>query len=1041
MLLLMLMFALGAAIAPILLKHGRLGFLILSVIPACAFLYLLTLSKSALSGILGSVPGGTAAHYHTENLSWAPSLGFEISFRIDPLSWVMGLIVTGVGALVLAYCSRYFSASARGLGRFASVFIGFSGAMLGLVTTDNTLALYLFWELTTVFSFLLIGHYFGKSASRRAAMQAIIVTTTGGLAMLVGLIIFGQIPGGSYTLSELIAHAQDGTLGMAQQYADAAPPAVITAALVLILLGAFSKSALIPFHFWLPAAMAAPTPVSAYLHAAAMVKAGIYLVARLSPAFAPTSTTWTVLIAVFGISTLLVGGYRALKQYDLKLVLAFGTVSQLGLLMMMVGYGSSAMMLAGLTLLLAHAMFKAALFLSVGIIDWATGTRDLRQLTGLAQKMPVLTIFAGIAAASMAGIPPLAGFVAKEAALHTLTSTAGDVRATLTWIAIALGSALTVGYTLRFLWGAFANKPGVDPIEVKQRSWLMLGPVIILATASIVLGLAYHPVETVLQRHASSLPGDLGHLAIWSGFTPAFVITLCVLALGVLIFVLRKPFASFATKHKFPVAADNSYRKMISGLEKISGYVTSFTQRGSLPAYLSTIFTFTLAVCMIALIFGNLGLAQTVRPYDSLGQLAVAVVTALAALLGARARHRMKAVLLMGIAGYGVALTYELYGAPDLALTQVLSETMTLVVFILVLRRLPAYFSNRPMRLTRWARISLATIVGFAGAVITWLAAGARIAAPISLAFPDEAYYYGYGSNIVNVTLVDIRAWDTFGEISVVVAGAVGISSLLFIRDKQGRIDRFRNLPAGHGRSGEVWAKKTDGYALNQSWNRRRARKFERTVRAPGRNVVWLAGTHTLAVQRRSVILEVGTRIIFRTLVLVSLYFLFAGHDYPGGGFAAGMTAGIALVLRYVAGGRYELGVAIPLHPGHLMGWGLVIAALAATVPVFFGGTIFQTAKFYFTLPALGEMKIATALFFDIGVYLIVVGLVLDILRSLGAEIDRHGEIQGIESLETYEIVPERDMRRDADEAQDAAARHELDLSEARAAQVVQEER
>lgn len=1026
MLILLSIFALGAAIAPLLLKRGRLGFLILSAIPACAFLYLLTLSKSALSGISGSV----AAHYHTENLPWAPNLGFEISFRIDPLSWVMGLIVTGVGALVLAYCSRYFSASARGLGRFASVFVGFSGAMLGLVTTDNTLALYLFWELTTVFSFLLIGHYFDKSASRRAAMQAIIVTTTGGLAMLAGLIILGQIPGGTYTLSELIANGQDGSLGAAQLQAAAAPQGLIATALVLILFGAFSKSALIPFHFWLPAAMAAPTPVSAYLHAAAMVKAGIYLVARLSPAFAPTNTIWTTLIAVFGISTLMVGGYRALKQYDLKLVLAFGTVSQLGLLMMLVGYGSSAMMLAGLALLLAHAMFKAALFLSVGMIDWATGTRDLRQLTGLAKKMPVLTVFASIAAASMAGIPPLAGFVAKEAALHTLTSGTGDLRATITWIAIALGSALTVGYTLRFLWGAFANKPGVEPIEVKQRSWLMLGPVVILALASIVIGLAYHPIEQVLQLHAQTLPGDPGHLAIWSGFTPAFGITLCVLALGTAIFSLRKPFVRFAAENKFPVAADSSYRSTISGLEKLSGYVTSFTQRGSLPAYLSTIFTFTLAACAIALICGNLGMVKTVRPYDSLGQLAVVILTALAALLGARARHRMKAVLLMGIAGYGVALTYELYGAPDLALTQVLSETMTLVVFILVLRRLPPYFSNRPMRLTRWARITLATVVGFAGAVITWLAAGARVAAPISLAFPDEAYYYGYGSNIVNVTLVDIRAWDTFGEISVVVAGAIGISSLLFIRDKQGRIDRFRNLPAGHGLGAKVWAKKTEQNFAGQTWNPRRAKNIERTVRAPGRNVVWLAGTHTLATQRRSVILEVGTRIIFHTLVLISLYFLFAGHDYPGGGFAAGMTAGIALVLRYVAGGRYELGVAVPLHPGHLLGGGLVIAATAAIVPIFFGGTIFQTAKFYFTLPALGEIKIATALFFDIGVYLVVVGLVLDILRSLGAEIDRHGEIAGVDSLSDYEIMPERDIRRDELEAQAAAQRHARDLAE-----------
>lgn len=1024
MLVLLMAFALGALIAPTLLKRGRLGFLILAIIPATAFGYLLTLTTSALSG----APGSPQAHYHTENLSWAPTLGFEITFRIDPISWIMGLIVSGVGALVLVYCSRYFSASARGLCRFSGVFTAFSGAMLGLVTTDNTLALYLFWELTTIFSFLLIGHYFDKSASRRAAMQAILVTTAGGLVMLVGIIVLGQIPGGSYSISEIIVNAKNGTLGVAPILANSVSPTVINVALILILIGAFSKSALIPLHFWLPAAMAAPTPVSSYLHAAAMVKAGVYLVARFSPGFAPNYPIWSALILIFGIGTLVLGGYRALKQYDLKLVLAFGTVSQLGLLMIMVGFGTQAMLLAGLAMLVAHAMFKATLFLTVGIIDWATGTRDLRQLTGIAKKMPVLAVFATIAAASMAGLPPTIGFVAKEAALHTLTGTEADLRATITWIAIAFGSALTVGYTCRFVWGAFANKQNVEQVEIKQKSWLMLTPVLILSSIGVVLAFGAPPFENVLRLHAQTLPGEAGHLAIWSGFTPAFGITLMILAFGLLIFISRGIFVPFAEKVKFPIAVDAVYWKSINKLETLSGYVTSFTQRGSLPAYLSITFIFTLAVGTAALCFGNIEIMKPVRGYDSLAQLAVAIVTVIAAILGARARHRMKAVLLIGISGYGVALIYELYGAPDLALTQVLAETMSLVVFILVLRRLPAYFSNRPMRLTRWARIALATVVGISGAVVTWLAAGARVAMPISLAFPDEAYYYGYGLNIVNVTLVDIRAWDTFGESSVVIAAAIGISSLLFIHDKKGRIDRFRNLADltdDRIRGAKVWAREADQTVLEKTWNRRREETLKRTAGSSGRNMLWLAGSRTLAAQRRSVILEVGTRIIFHTLVLISLYFLFAGHDYPGGGFAAGMTAGIALVLRYVAGGRYELGAAIPLHPGHLMGWGLAIAAATTIVPVFFGGTIFQTTKFYLTLPALGELKIATAIFFDIGVYLVVVGLVLDILRCLGAEIDRHGENEGIESPETYDIVPERDVRRAQADAVEAALWHE----------------
>ncbi|MDY5585335.1 MAG: proton-conducting transporter membrane subunit, partial [Arcanobacterium sp.] len=408
MLLFLLLFIVAAFCAPLIMRFGRLGFLALAAVPAAAFCYLLTFAGDVLAG-----------NFHRESFPWVPELGFIIDVRLDHLSWVMGLIVSGVGALVLVYCSRYFSASAQGINRFAAVFVAFSGAMLGLVTTDNTLALYLFWELTTIFSFLLIGHSSDRAASRRAALQAIIVTTSGGLAMLGGIIILGQIPGGSYSISELITAAKTGTLGVAPILAQSTSQTVLTAAVVLILFGALSKSALIPFHFWLPAAMAAPTPVSAYLHAAAMVKAGVYLVARFAPGFSGYAA-WHYIILGFGLYTMLLGGYRALRQNDLKLVLAFGTVSQLGLLMVLVGYDTKATMLAGLTLLIAHALFKSTLFLAVGFIDWATGTRDLRMLSGMGRKMPSLAVFTTIAAASMMGLPPLAGFVAKEAALHAL---------------------------------------------------------------------------------------------------------------------------------------------------------------------------------------------------------------------------------------------------------------------------------------------------------------------------------------------------------------------------------------------------------------------------------------------------------------------------------------------------------------------------------------------------------------------------------------------------------------------------------------------
>ncbi|MDO5025316.1 MAG: Na+/H+ antiporter subunit A [Trueperella sp.] len=1008
MLFLLAAFACGAIIAPLLLRYGRFGYLILSVIPAAAFLVIAVTGRSVLHGIVAA-----------ENWAWVPQLGLQLTFRLDHLSWVMALIVTGIGTLVLIYCTRYFSATAAGMGRFAGVFLGFAGAMLGLVTTDNTLALYLFWELTTVFSFLLIGHYYDKPASRRAAMQAIIVTTAGGLAMLAGIVLFGEMPGGSYRISELVAAAQDGTLGVAPITAESASGTLISFAVVLILWGAISKSALIPFHFWLPSAMAAPTPVSAYLHAAAMVKAGVYLVARLAPGFS-NLPAWRWIILLAGAGTLLIGGFRALKQYDLKLVLAFGTVSQLGLITLMVGYGTPALLLAGLGMLVGHALFKATLFLAVGQIDWSTGTRDLRELSGLWRAMPITAVASALAGASMMGLPFFAGFVAKEAALHALIG--GTARDTLTWILIAVGSALTVGYTLRFWWGAFWAKPGVAPLPVKHRSWLMVLPVAVLSLGGPIFGVFPRGLERALSPHANQIPGDAGHLVAWAGFGPAFYVTCLVLVAGGVIFALRGPFEQLTSRYKFPFAAESGYQRIIAGLSSLSGTTTSLTQRGSLPAYLATIFVFTLGTVLLALSLGGLGVPVEMRWADTPPQAFVVVVTIAAALLAARTRHRLKAVLLMGVSGYGVAFIYELYGAPDLALTQALAETMTLVVFLLVLRRLPTYFSRRPLRFARGWRIFVAAMVGTAAALLAVLAAAAREAEPIATKFHDEAYAYGYGKNIVNVTLVDIRAWDTFGEISVLVACAIGVSSLLFIRDRGGRIDRFRNianlqttisgkmLHIAPERHGSHWR----GTASS--------RNIAAAALAPGRNRTWLTGTENISFHRRSVILEVGTRVVFHSILVVSVFFLFSGHNQPGGGFAGGLLAGIALVLRYLAGGRYELGAAIPLHPGHLMGAGLSIAGLSAIVPIAAGGTILQTAKIDLVLPVFGEVHLATAVFFDIGVYLVVIGLILDILRSLGAEIDRHGELEGIDDVDAnFILAPALDARLEDHDAQHLA--------------------
>src|SRR6478735_1780942 len=395
---------LAAALAPGLARlFGRRTFLLLAVVPAASFGWLLTR--------IGEVTGETA-HQVTETISWVPAIHLDIALRLDTLSWTLAMLVTGVGALVLVYCAWYFEDGDPSLWRFTAAFTAFAGSMLGLVLARNLLLIYVFWELTTVFSFILIGHNPERRANRRAAVNALIVTTFGGLAMLVGFVMLGEAAG-SYQIDDVVA-----VLG------HRPASTTVTVAIGLVLVGAISKSALVPFHFWLPGAMAAPTPVSAYLPAAAMVKAGVFLAAALAPGFAGT-VLWRITLLGLGVLTMLIGGARALGQNDIKLLLAYGTVSQLGFLMAIFGLGTRAAALAGLAMLVAHALFKAALFMTVGIVDHAAHTRDLRKLSGLAGRMPVLCASAVLAAASMAGIPPLLGFVAKESVLGAFTDALG----------------------------------------------------------------------------------------------------------------------------------------------------------------------------------------------------------------------------------------------------------------------------------------------------------------------------------------------------------------------------------------------------------------------------------------------------------------------------------------------------------------------------------------------------------------------------------------------------------------------------------------
>lgn len=965
-------FAAVAVLTPWLTRRlGRRVFAVIALVPAAAFVLLLTW----LPGVLAGTPV-------VETVTWIPELDIALSFRVDALALILALVVTGIGALVLLYCTWYFDDDEPALGRFAALLLAFAGVMLGLVTADDVFVLFTFWEATSVLSYLLIGHYTGRKESRGAALQALTVTTFGGLAMLVGLVLLA-VAGGTTSLSELIANP---VTGAAAEWGIA-----------LVLVGAISKSALVPFHFWLPAAMAAPTPVSAYLHAAAMVKAGVYLVARLAPGYADLSV-WHPIVIGLGVLTMIVGGWRALRQYDLKLLLAYGTVSQLGFLVIVTGFGTRDAALAGIALLLAHAMFKAALFLTVGIVDHAAGTRDWRRLSGLGRRMPVVAAVATVAAASMAGVPPLLGFVAKEGVFAALLDATEVGGATATWAWIALlgaiaGSVLTFAYTARFLWGAFSTKPDVPPTPLHAPGAAITSAPALLAAASLVSAFAISFIEPLLTAYADELPGrhDL-HLALWHGFEPALWISLAVFAVGGVLVWARRGVARFQAAVVPMVDSSRGYLGIVSAVDRAAAAVTTAIQARGLPGYLTII---------VAVFIGGLGTAailnsewpDDIRLWDFTSQPFIALVMCVAAVASVLVRQRMTAVLLVSVTGYGLVLLFGMSGAPDLALTQALVETIVIVVFVLVLRRLPKQIAQRNPPVHKVARGVIGAIAGIVMGVIGLVALGARVEPTISGGMPALALE-AHGKNIVNVMLVDLRAWDTLGEISVLVAVATGVASLIFVSGRTGgaprlddgdlgldRRDRMSPLPepASSIRAPRTSLADTDG-------------ETDAAGEAASTRQTWLLAGRTISPRNRSILIEVLVRLLFHPAIVVSVFLLFVGHNAPGGGFAGGLLAGLALVARYLAGGRYELGEAAPVDAGRLLGTGLLLAAGTATASLFFSGIPLESAWFEADVPVLGTISIGTSTLFDIGVYLVVVGLVLDILRSLGGEVDRQQE-------------------------------------------------
>ena len=912
-----------------------------------------------------------------------PQLSMSIVLRMDALSLIMSLLVTGVGAAVMLYCARYFPAAERSAGPFAAQLFAFAAAMLGLVLSDDLVMLFIFWELTTVLSFLLIGYSAHRVFARRSAIQALVVTTFGGLTMLVGLLWVGR--------------ARRGPTGSRRSSPrPRSSPAPLWTRRWSSFWSARSRNQL-----WCPSTSGCrppwPPPPRCGVPArgghgqgrglpGGPLRPGLprhHLLAR-GPhrRRTPHDTTWAA--------------RQALEGTDVKLILAYGTVSQLGFMTMMASFGDRDVTTAAVALLLGHSMFKGTLFLTVGIIDHRVGTRDLRKLSGYGRSYPLIAVFGTVSAASMAGLPPTMGYLAKEAVYGTLLDH-GTKLAIVALIGVFLGSVLTVAYSARFVWGAFASKPGVEATVRTERD----GPLFTAAPAALTLmtiggAFAAGAIDRIATSWSSQLPVDPAadpaepyHIALWHGFEPALLLSALTIAAGLTMFVFRRQVSLFQAALPDGIDFHRSYRRIIGGLEKTAAFVTARTQRGSMPFYQGVIYVFAIGALGITLLNNDVWPEEVVW-VDSAVQVLPAAIMVMAAVMVTRMTKRFAAVVVCGLTGYAMVVFFALQGAPDLALTQILVETITIVVFVFVLRRLPARIGKGDSKVTPALRTVIAVSFAVVMMVLAVVALGARQHLPISDAFPRLAFDGGHGQNIVNVTLVDIRAWDTMGELAVVIACAIGVASLVFVTGQGDSISPLGAPRRGRSRFVPV-TEPVRPRPLDLSGTPESQTHTDPAWEAPSaqeKRNAWLLAGRTLAPGNRSIVLEVAVRLQFHAFLVFSVYLLFAGHNNPGGGFAAGLVAGLAFITRYLAGGRYEFAEAVRLPSGLLMGVGMLLAAGTAAGGFLWGDSALQSFYVSTDLPILGYVSFGSSVIFDIGVYFIVVGLVVGIIRSLAVEVD-----------------------------------------------------
>lgn len=752
-------------IAPIIhrITRGATGW-ILSVMPFSILAYLITLIKP--------IQHGEAIKFA---YNWVPGLGINLSFYIDGLGLLFAMLISGIGAFIIIYASIYLAGHVY-IGRFYLFILLFMSSMLGLVLSDNIITFFIFWELTGITSYFLIGYNSEREEARKAALQALLVTGIGGLALLAGLIMMGSASG-SYEFSELMNNGE-----LIRNHSLYVP------ILILILAGAFTKSAQSPFQFWLPGAMEAPTPISAYLHSATMVKAGVFLIARLSPVLGGTDL-WFYVVSFTGATTMVIGGYMAIHQTDLKKILAYSTVCVLGILTMLLGFGTHLAFKAAMVFLFAHALYKASLFLIAGIIDHGAGTREIDKLSGLRKYMPATFIIAGLASLSACGLPPFFGFIGKELfyeAGATLQTSSYIMLAASVFANIFMFGAIWLAGVRPFIcnYKVLPHKPHEAPFS------MLLGPGV-LASAGLIFGLFPCLLEqSVFMPAVSAVAGEHVHLhlSLWHGFNLPLALSIVTVAAGFSVFTWRKKLITIAGHLSFIGYAGSShwYKKIIEWLFVVAGFQTKIIQSGYQRIYLLIIFSVTTVLISYKLLQLG-GVMQFVNFGDvKVYQVTLGVFILAATVVAILAPGRLTAVAALGVVGYSVSLIYILYGAPDLALTQILVETLTVILIVQVVYHLPRFkkLSNLKTRI-RDAIISIAF-----GGVITALvlkASNIQLHPTIADYFVENSLKLAHGRNIVNVILVDFRGFDTMGEITVLSVVGIGVYALLKLQMKPER--------------------------------------------------------------------------------------------------------------------------------------------------------------------------------------------------------------------------------------------------------------